>query len=182
MIKLSSWLMVVATILTVGGCTAKPALEPVDRGDIAKLAAEIQGLGPGVAPGEAERAAEIAYRYSLQLAQEYQVTDPPLIHNAKVIHGYRPRGLCNHWAEDLNKRLKQEHFRTLTVHWAISPPTPFRIIHHSVIISERGGTIYDGIVLDPWRHGGALFWSKTQADDHYNWRPRMEVREELLKG
>ncbi|UXX84650.1 hypothetical protein [Roseovarius pelagicus] len=182
MIKLGSWFLIVAAFLTIAGCGATPTIEPVEQNDITKLATQIQGLGSGVAPAEAERAAEIAYRYSLQLAQEYQVTDPPLVHNAKVIHGYRPRGLCNHWTEDLNKRLKQEHFRTLSLHWAISPPTPFRIIHHTVIISARGDTLDDGIVLDPWRNSGALFWSKTKADDHYNWRPRMEVREELLNG
>ena len=40
----------------------------------------------------------------------------------------------------------------------------------------------DGIVLDPWRYGGTLFWSPAWEDDRYDWRPRMEVREQLLRA
>ncbi|WP_171181569.1 hypothetical protein [Ruegeria sp. HKCCD8929] len=172
-------LLVVMALVLVSGCTTKPTS---DQSDIDGLAQAIRELGPEVDPGEAERAARIAHTYSLQLAQDWQVTDPAIIHNAKVINGFRERGLCNDWAEALNKRLKQEGFRTLSMHWAISPPTDFRIIHHTAVISRRGDTMYDGIILDPWRYGGVLFWSHTRADDRYNWRPRLEVREELLKA
>ena len=165
--------------LTVAGCTGQPRAQ---HGNIDALAAEIRMLGPEIDPEEAYRAAHIAVTYSKQLAQEYEITDSPIIHNAKVNTGLRERGLCNHFAEDLTKRMRQEGFRTLSIHWATSPPTPFRIIHHSAVVSGRGGTIYDGILLDPWRYGGDLFWSRPEADKRYDWRPRMEVREELLNG
>jgi hypothetical protein len=172
-------LFILVVALAVAGCAPRPTAEPAD---IDALAAAIRNLGPGVDPAEADRAARIAYLYSQQLAQEYRITDPPLIHNAKVHSGERERGLCNHWAEDLSRRLREENFTTLTILRAISPPKPFRIIHHTTVITPRGGTIYDGIVLDPWRHGGALFWARTPDDDHYNWRPRHEVVQELLKA
>lgn len=172
-------LLVLAAVLAVTGCAPKPTVGPAD---IDALAQAIRGLGPGVDPAEADRAAHIAFTYSQQLAQDYNVTDPPLIHNAKVHGGERARGLCNHWAEDLSRRLREENFTTLTILRAISPPTPFRIIHHTTVIAPRGGTIYDGIVLDPWRNGGALFWSPIKDDDHYNWRPRHEVVQELMKA
>lgn len=177
--RLFASLMALMALLAIAGCAAEPTF---DENSVDKLAVEIQRLGPSVNPEEAERAARIAHDYSLQLAQEYNVTDSAIVHNAKIYQGYRERGLCNHWTEDLNRRLKQEGFRTLTLHWAVSPPTDFRIIHHSVIISKRGDTLDDGIILDPWRYSGPLFWSKPQDDKRYDWRPRMEVREELLNG
>ena len=179
MTNLYASLLAVMTLLTLGACTPTPS---VDQDSIDLLALEIRRLGPDVAAEEAERAAQIAYTYSRHLAQEYRVTDPPLIHNAKVINGTRERGLCNDYAEDMEIRLKQERFRTLSVHRAIAPPTTFRIIHHSAIISQRGDTMYEGIVLDPWRFGGALYWTHPEEDPRYNWRPRMEVREELIKA
>ncbi|MGI9369106.1 MAG: hypothetical protein ACR2O2_09730 [Ruegeria sp.] len=179
MAKLFSSLVIVMAILLISGCATSPT---TDSKDVSGLAVAIQGLGPNVDPAEAQRAARIAYSYSLQLAQEYRVTDSAIIHNAKVVNGFRERGLCNHWAEDLLKRLRQEDFRTLDLHWAISPPTTFRIIHHSALISAKGDTMYQGIILDPWRYGGDLFWAPTEADERYNWRPRMEVREELING
>jgi hypothetical protein len=169
--------MVFLAALLVAGCTARPAVE---QGDIDALAQGILLLGPDIDPGEARRAAEISFNHSAQLAREYDITDLPIIHNEKVHQGLRERGLCNHWAEDLSKRLRQENFSTLSIQRAISPPTAVRIIHHTAVITVPGGTIYEGIVIDPWRHGGRLFWSPTRADTRYNWRPRDEVLVELI--
>ncbi|WP_101068614.1 hypothetical protein [Roseovarius salinarum] len=163
--------------LILGGCAAPPGTGPED---VDALAREVAALGPKVDPDEATRAARIAYGYTQQLARDYEVTDPPLVHNAKVHGGQRDRGLCNHWAEDLHRRLSQEGFRTLSVQRAISPRSPFRIIHHAAVITRPGDTIHEGIILDGWRHGGALFWAPTREDDRYNWRPRAEVVREMI--
>ena len=163
----------VLMLLMAAGCTTTPT---VNQKDIDALAIEITNLGPGVSPAEAKRAAQIAYTYPLQLAKEYEITDPPLVHNYKVNNGFRERGLCLHWAEDLESRLNQENFRTLTMHRAIADPNAiFRIDHSSAVISKRGDSLYEGIVLDPWRHAGVLRWSPTKEDTHYNWRPRIDV-------
>lgn len=173
-------LLSLMVVLVTGGCAVVPI--SFDQGDIDALAAEIRALDPRVDPAEAGRAAHIAYTYSRQLAAEYEIQDPPLIHNAMVANGERERGLCNHWAEDLHRRLSQEGFRTLSVRRAISPRSPFRIIHHTAVITPRGGTIYDGIVLDPWRNGGLVHWDRTTADEKYDWRPREEVLKDMLRA
>ena len=173
-------LWVILTALALTGCAATPPT--VTQNDINVLATSIQSLGQNVDPAEAQRAATISYSYSQQLKQEWNVNSSALIHNAKVANGFRERGLCNDWAEAMTKRLRQEDFRTLDIHWATSPPTEFRIIHHSALISAKGDSMYDGIILDPWRASGALTWAPVQQDTKYNWRPRLEVREELLNG
>lgn len=160
----------VLALITLGAC----ATPPTSTGeDVQRLASEIRGLGPDIDPEEAERAARIAYSYTAQLVQEYEITDPPLIHNAKVNKGLRPRGLCWHWAEDIERRLKQENFQTLDLHRAIAnADNPFRIDHSTAIVSRKGETMYDGVVLDPWRYGGVLFWSPLVEDTKYEWVPR----------
>ncbi|MDU8929382.1 hypothetical protein RXV86_18465 [Alisedimentitalea sp. MJ-SS2] len=144
--------------------------------EIAALAREIQELAPDVDPAEAERAARIAFTHAFQLSREYEITDPPLIHNTKVNAGLRPRGLCWHWAEDMENRLAQETFETLTLHRAIAnSDNPMRIEHSTTIISAQGQGMYDGIVLDPWRKGGRLTWAVTREDKDYKWLPRKQV-------
>ncbi|NOC47168.1 MULTISPECIES: hypothetical protein [unclassified Ruegeria] len=170
----------VLAALALAACTTSQPT--VSRNDIDALAQSIQALGSDVDPAEAQRAATIAYSYSQQLARDWNVTDPAIIHNAKVINGFREKGLCNDWAEAMTKRLRQENFQTLDLNWATSPPTPFRIIHHSASISAKGDTMYDGIILDPWRNSGALFWAPVREDTRYNWKPRQEVRAQLLNG
>ncbi|MRH21978.1 hypothetical protein GH815_13340 [Rhodovulum strictum] len=167
--------------LTLSACGAGPGPErygppPAAPEEVTALARTIQDLGPGIDPAEAARAAEIAHAHARQLARDYRVTDPPLVHNTKVNMGLRDRGLCYQWAEDMEARLGEEGFRTLQLHRAISPGDRlFRIDHSTVILSRRGDPMEAGVVLDPWRSGGELFWSRTTEDPKYAWRPRAEV-------
>ncbi|SFK50545.1 hypothetical protein [Shimia haliotis] len=143
--------------------------------DIKGLEREIIALGDFVDAHEAAKVAQISYDYSLQLRSEYQVTDPPLIHNTKVNQGLRPRGLCWHWADDLEARLRGENLQTLSLHRAIANSDNLRIEHSTVILSERGAPMQSGIVLDPWRYGGHLFWAPVAEDTRYRWKPRSQV-------
>ena len=175
MIQRVACVMALIAFAFLGACAAAP---PSSDDDVHRLAAQIQSLGPDVDPAEAQRAANIAYSYTAQLAREYEITDPPLIHNAKVNKGLRPRGLCWHWAEDIEKRLNQENFKTLTMHRAIAnADNPFRIDHSTAIISRKGETMYQGVVLDPWRYGGVLYWAPLPQDTRYDWVPRAVVLE-----
>jgi hypothetical protein len=171
------WLGLLAATLTAG-CAIHPpgGPQPGTEREIAALAAQISSLGPNVDPEEAARAARIAYEHTHRLALQYEITDPPLVHNTKVNMGLKPRGLCWHWAEDMERRLKQENFQTLRMHRAIAnADNPFRIDHSTAIISSQGAGMFDGVVLDPWREGGVLFWAPTRTDTDYNWRPQREV-------
>ncbi len=168
-------LLVICGVLALTACAQQPKV--VSQNDIDMLAIELRGLGADVDPEEANRAAQIAYTYSLQLAEEYNVTDNPIIHNAKVNNGLRERGICVHWAEDIEKRLKAEGFETLEVHRAIAEGNEFRIDHSTAVISRRGDSFEEGVVLDPWRYGGLLYWAPTLEDSKYFWEPQMEVLE-----
>ncbi len=143
-------------ILLVSGCAStSPNGPPPEKHQIEALEMGLLALGAEVDPAEAARAARISFEYAHQLAIEYGVTDPPLIHNYKVNRGLRPRGLCYQWAEDMEARLLQENFQTLDVHRAIgNPDKVFRIDHSTAILSRRGDTMFQGVVVDPWRNGG----------------------------
>lgn len=163
-------------VLVLGACAPGPSLSTTDSQDVAALTRAIQAMGADVDPEEAARAARLAYSHTQVLARQYEITDPPLIHNTKVNMGLRSRGLCWHWAMDMEARLKQEGFQTLSLHRAVAnADNPFRLEHSTVIISRRGEGYMDGIVLDPWRLGGVLHWAPTREDTRYDWQPRDEV-------
>lgn len=176
MMKISQLLGFLA-ILSLAACASNPLTQPgdSDSAEVTALRHAILALGDGVDPEEAERAARIASTHIRHLAREYRFTDPPLIHNAKVHMGLRDRGLCYHWAEDIEARLQQEDFRTLELHRAISPETLVRLEHSTTIISRKGDNLFDGVILDPWRAGGTLFWIQVRDDASYDWRPKSEV-------
>ena len=170
--RLISSLILLGT-LALAGC-APPLVATQDP--VSDLTQAIQSLGADVDPDEARRAAEISYSYATQLAQDYGVTTAPLVHNSKVNAGIKDRGLCYHYAEDMQARLNREGFETLVMLRAIAEPkVAFLIDHSTAVIAPRGNDIYGGIVLDAWRHSGDLFWSPTVEDTRYNWDPRSEV-------
>lgn len=177
MTKLIRGILVVAVAAVLAGCVKHEEYTP---DDVSRLSQAIQALGPDVDPAEADRAAALSYAYARELATGYNVTTHPLIHNGKVHSGERQRGLCNHYAEDMLRRLYKEDYKTLDLHWITSPPSEFRIIHHSAAISRKGAGPLDSVLVDGWRNAGSLYWSTVEEDTRYNWRPRMEVRAELL--
>ncbi len=182
-----NWLRMICAaigLVLLTACGVPPnSSEPVAQNEIIELTRGIQALGPNVDPAEAARAAQIAFTYSRQLAVDYQITDPPLIHNMKVNSGLRPRGLCWHWAEDLEARLRQENFQTLDLHRAIAnADRPLFIEHSTAILSPKGATIAQGMIVDPWRYGGKLYWGQTTQDPRYTWYARETVFEWKRNG
>lgn len=164
-------------LLWLSACATAPTVQNVAvDGRIAALSADILSLGPGIDPQEAARAAEIAINYPMQLRAQYGVTDTPIVHNMKVNNGLRPRGLCFHWADDLQRRLDQERFATLQLHRAIANSDRLlRIEHSTVLVSAVGRDWDDSLVLDPWRNGGQLYWGQPSDDESYHWLERSQV-------
>lgn len=170
-------LCIFAVFMLTTGCAIQPktGVPAASPSEVAALADSIHSLGPKVDPQEAKTAAQAAFEHAQHLSVLYQVTDAPLIHNTKVNLGLRNRGLCWHWARDMESRLKQTDLKTLDLHMARSKPQSFRIGHSTLIISAKGDKHTDGIVLDPWRNGGKVFWRATKADKKYIWLLESEV-------
>ncbi len=151
-------------------------MTPAQPDEITWLSEAFVALSPRVDRREAARAARIAFTYPLELRAQYEVEDPPILHNMKVNAGIKPRGLCWQWAEDLQQRLEGEQFETLVTHRAIANAfNPLRIDHSTVILSAPGARFDEGIILDPWRFGGRLFWAPVLEDPRYDWVLREEV-------
>ena len=177
--KLTSCVLALAFLLVQGCASSRPQadLPPmVEQQRIGELNLAIRSLSDDIDPHEASLAARIALEYTRQLAQEYEISSSPLTHNMLVNIGAKPRGLCVDWTSDLLARLQQERFHSLQLHWGIANyENAFRIEHSTVIISARGDTLNQGLVLDPWRQGGRLFWTPTLQDPAYRWHPQAEI-------
>ncbi len=178
-------ILLILTVIFVASCGAVDPQKraPVGEAQVAELRAAILALGPGIDPEEADRAARVSFARTRELAIQYQITDSPLVHNTKVNMGLRPRGLCWHWAEDMEIALVAQNFKTLEIHRAIaSADNPFRIDHSTAIISRRGDDYRQGLVLDPWREGGILHYATVAEDTDYAWVARDVVLENKARA
>jgi len=170
-----------AIILSAGamgllaGCGAAPATLGTQSA-AAGLEAALLALGPNVNPAEAARAARMAYTVTADLASEYEIVDPPLVHNTKVNIGVKKRGLCYHWARDIQSRMTHAGYTTLQFSRLVAnADNPFRLEHATAVVFARGDDWRNGIVLDPWRTGGTLHWDQMRDDTKYDWKLRADV-------
>ena len=149
--------------MLLSGCATPrtPGAPPDD------LAAQLRGLSPAVDPQEASLTAETACAYSLELAREYHVVRPPVLHNVLVNWGLKKRGLCFQWADDLSAKLNSLRLRTLQVRRGVAR-LDTRREHNSVVLTACGQPFDQGIVLDAWRHSGRLYWCPVKSDK-YPW-------------
>ncbi|MEM7082582.1 MAG: hypothetical protein AAF465_07595 [Pseudomonadota bacterium] len=137
---------------------------------IAKLEQMLLSLSPQVDPLEAANIAGSTVNYSLALAEDYELTKQPVLHNVLVNYGLRPRGLCIHFAEDILRMLLAKNLQTFDVYWGVAYPTErFRLEHSSAVVTAKGHPFESGIVLDGWRDSGKLFFVHVPDDDRYSW-------------
>jgi hypothetical protein len=161
--RLGIGLWAAACLVGLAGCVA-----PHSAGSpAADLAARLEGLRPTVAPAEAALAARTAYFYSAELAREYRVVRPAILHNVLVNLGLRKRGLCFQWADDLSAKLQSLQLHTLQLHRGVAR-LETRREHSSVVLTAPGQPFDEGIVLDAWRHSGRLYWDPVKGDK-YPW-------------
>lgn len=167
-------LLINACATTNQGIQSSPGdnlLAPAYQQKIDLLQKDLATLSYPVNLTEAGQLAETSIITSLQLADEYQLIRPAIFHNILVRIGIKNRGLCYHWTEDLMKRLVSLELKSFHLHWGVAHLGSDLREHNSVVVTAKGQDFSEGIVLDPWRNSGKLFWIRIK-DDRYPWKKR----------
>jgi hypothetical protein len=139
------------------------------REKVASLQIELAALNQQANLLEARQVAETAITYAKQLAEEYRLVRPAVLHNVLIRVGLKDRGLCYHWTEDLLKQLQSLDLRTYQLYWGVAHRGSELREHNSVVITARGQAFEKGLVLDPWRNSGDLYWALIKTD-RYPWQ------------
>jgi hypothetical protein len=180
----------VGLLLFMSGCAAsgKLAQDPsaakypadissaeIDRQKAEELENDLVALNHGSARKEARKLAETALQTSAFLTEEYELVRPPFLHNIFVRMGWRDRGLCYQWTEDLMSHLMALNLKDYQLRWGVAHQGSDLREHNTVVITANGQSFEDGLVLDPWRNSGKLYWVVVNKDT-YTWKelPREE--------
>jgi len=155
----------------VSGMATKgnPSDDQIYRDRIKKLQQGLVALSATVDESEAQILAVTAVRESAVLAEEYQLVRPAVAHNLLVVLGIKDRGLCYHWTQDLMNRLEALDLKSLQLHWGVAYRGSELREHNCVLVTARGQGFVQGIVLDPWRNSGNLYWARV-TEDSYPWK------------
>jgi hypothetical protein len=160
---------ILALLIFSIGCTHLPVPGPKSEQATLLLQEQLLDLGPQVDANEAKAVARVAVEEAIHLASEYRAVRPAWFHNVLVNYGFRERGLCFHWANDLYARLYMLHCRSMELCLAVARMDTRRE-HNAIMVTARGKPFETGVILDAWRNSGRL-WSGPASLDHYPWEP-----------
>ena len=135
-----------------------------------QLSLELQQLSPTVQAVEADKLALTAIEESAKLSDDFNPLCFPWMNNGLVNTGLRKRGLCYQWRDDLFPHLHRLNLQTLTLHLTSSRRATMRE-HNAIVVTAKGQRFEDGLVIDPWRKGGRLWWGRLSEDKGHPWKP-----------
>lgn len=151
--------------------------------DVAKaeeLANELAKLSRRVDPNEAKLLAECAYATVARLRPEYDMFGTPIFNNFLVYHGWRKRGYCYQWTEDLLLALDKLKLKTLELHWGDAYRDTWRE-NNCLVVTAKGQPFERGMILECWRHFGHLRWNLVPSDqdpyfENTKWAEKVRTR------
>lgn len=165
---LKKLLFIILSLYTTA-CTSTVVNPQVEQLRTKQLYTMIIKYNPEVSKSEARLLSQTSINYSRTLAKRYNVTTTPRMHNAMVNAGFRDRGLCFQWADDLEGKLDQYGFKTMTILPVAANINKLSEHNAIVVLPRNSNDLSQGVLLDPWRHSGELLFMPIQDDKKYNW-------------
>jgi len=157
-------------LLLFYGCTNTPKTPPQVE-NLYELFLSLQ-----VDKKEAKKLSYEMLFYSYELKDKYDLVKPPLYHNFLVNIGVKKRGLCWHFAYDMLAHAKSLNLSSFDYYIGGANINDYWQEHNTFVATCKGCKFEDGIVLDPWRNSGVLYFSKVKDDKKYIWTQRGGLR------
>lgn len=156
----------------LSGCVVTPL--PVSQTKKSKLTKALHNLDRNNSTKESMKLSRDIFYTVDRLTKEFKLTSPPLWHNTLVNVGLRKKGLCYHWSDTLYMHLVSQKYAHFEFHLVGANIGEYFWEHNALVVVKKGGKVQEGIVIDPWRDSGKLYFSKVNADKKYSWSHRSD--------
>ena len=161
---------ILLSILFIGCTASNIQVEKKLNND--KLAILLSSLNDKVNINEAQILSNEMFKQASFLKESYALVSPPLFHNFLVNVGVKEKGYCWHFAIDMSKHAKSLKLKSFDYYYGVANLGDYWKEHNTLVVTCKNCSFYDGIVLDPWRNSGELFFSKVKNDNEYEWFQR----------
>lgn len=163
------------------GCTVTPV--HVSQSQMTKLSFLLQTLGSS--QKESSRLSRDIFQKTTAMTKTFKLTYPPLWHNTLVNLGFREKGLCYHWSDTLYLHLLAQSYPSFEFHLVGADIGEYWLEHNALVVVKKGRKVdekikkvdekvEEGVVIDPWRDSGKLYFSKVKEDRAYKWSHRLD--------
>jgi len=154
------------------GCTVKPTLP--NEAEVDRLSMMLQQMDGTIEKRTADRLSKDLFLQTAELTREFELTSPPWLHNTLVNTGLRKKGLCYDWSDALYVQLIRRSYPGFDFHLGGANIGRYWSEHNVLVITAKGKPFDSGIVVDPWRDSGRLYFAKVKEDRRYHWRERKD--------
>ncbi len=158
--------------LFLSGCVV--IAPSVSKTKITQLSTLLQSLDKSIPQDEAMHLSQDIFHETQKLTKEFELTSPPLFHNSLVNIGIREKGLCYHWSDALYAHFSEKKYPHFEFHLVGANIGEYFSEHNALVVVGKGGSIENGILIDPWRNSGKLYFSRVVEDKKYQWKHRAE--------
>ncbi|MCF6244810.1 MAG: hypothetical protein L3J43_07205 [Sulfurovum sp.] len=153
------------------GCSVKPV--PTPQNEVDKLTRLFKSLDSKIPYKERKHLSADIFKKTRRLTEEYKLTSPPLWHNFLVNMGFRNKGLCYHWSDALYLHLEAKNYKSFSFYLIGANIGKYFFEHNALLVVKKdANAIRGGIVIDPWRESGKLYFIKLEHDPMYRWKRR----------
>jgi len=161
----------IVTFLIVG-CTVRSL--PVPQSQMTQLSTLLQTLDTHTSQQESTKLSRDIFQKTAALSTEFKLTSPPLWHNTLVNVGLREKGLCYHWSDALYAHLVVKDYPSFEFHLVGANIGEYFWEHNALVVVSKRGKVESGVLIDPWRDSGKLYFSKLKDDKKYTWAHRLD--------
>ena len=159
-----------ALAFLMAGCVVTPSSVP--QAEVERLSLLLQSLDSDITHSEAKRLSDDIFHKTQLLTKEFELTSPPVFHNFLVNVRLRDKGLCYHWSDALYAYLSEKGYPSFEFHLAGANIGEYFYEHNALVIVAKGGKVKEGVIIDPWRDSGELYFSLLKSHTEYRWKHR----------
>ena len=137
-----------------------------------RLSLLLQSLATDISVIEADTLAYEIYQETEKLRKKFDPVSEPHVNNFLINVGLKEEGLCYQWSDALYLYFKKRTYPHFEFHLLVADKGEYFFEHNVLVVVAKGGKVMDGVIIDPWRKPGELYFSKVKEDTQYSWKHR----------
>ena len=142
------------------------------QSEIEELAVLLQTLDRGIPSSEAHALSQEIFLETRKLTQKFKPVSEPHVNNFLINVGLKEHGLCYEWSDALYLHFKQLEYPDFEFHLLVADQGEYFFEHNVMAVTTKGGNVMDGVIIDPWRKPGEVYFAKIKEDTAYRWNHR----------
>lgn len=138
------------------------------------LVSLLQTLNKDIPYAEALSLSREIFQQTDQLRVQFDPISEPHVNNFLVNIGLKEKGLCYEWSDPLYIYFRRKPYKYFSFHLLVANRGKYFQEHNVLVVTSKKDEISEGVIIDPWRKPGKVYFSKVKDDTKYVWERRFK--------